>query len=82
MGLTTQYLRYVPGSAFGLVGTERCVRFVTKYSQTGRYVAAPACEFVLIWDCKRSSKVGQNKISSLSVHDLNDYKKNAILESG
>ncbi|ROT67348.1 hypothetical protein C7M84_014583 [Penaeus vannamei] len=57
MGLTTQYLRYVPGSAFGLVGTERCVRFVTKYSQTGRYVAAPACEFVLIWDCKRSSKV-------------------------
>ncbi|XP_069956635.1 WD repeat-containing protein 3 isoform X1 [Cherax quadricarinatus] len=54
---TTQYLRYVPGSVFGLVGTGRCVRFVTRFSQTAKYVAVPACERVLVWDIRRATKV-------------------------
>ncbi|CAL4083170.1 unnamed protein product, partial [Meganyctiphanes norvegica] len=57
MVLTTQYLRYVPGSVFGLVGSGQCVKFVTRFSQVAKYVAVPACENVLIWDSKRSSKV-------------------------
>ncbi|XP_042222099.1 WD repeat-containing protein 3-like [Homarus americanus] len=57
MGLTTQYLRYVPGSVFGLVGSSRCVRFVTRFSQTAKYVAVPACQHVLIWDTRRAIKV-------------------------
>jgi len=57
MGLTTQYLRYVPGSVFGLVGSGQCVKFVTRFSQSAKYVAVPACENVFIWDSKRSMKV-------------------------
>lgn len=56
MGLTTQYLRYVPASVFGVIGTARCVRFVTRFSQQGKYIAVPACELVLIWDIKRGAK--------------------------
>lgn len=57
MGVTTQYLRYVPGQVFGLVGTGRCVCFVTRFSQVGKFLAAPACERVLIWDLRREAKV-------------------------
>lgn len=56
MGLTTQYLRYVPDSVFGVIGTARCVRFVTRFSQTGKFLAVPACEHVIIWDTKRAAK--------------------------
>ncbi|XP_045592640.1 LOW QUALITY PROTEIN: WD repeat-containing protein 3 [Procambarus clarkii] len=57
MGITTQYLRYVPGSLFGLIGTGRCIRFVTRFSQTAKYVAVPACEHVFVWDIRRAVKV-------------------------
>ncbi|XP_045126628.1 WD repeat-containing protein 3-like isoform X2 [Portunus trituberculatus] len=57
MGVTTQYLRYVPGQVFGLVGTGRCVRLVTRFSQLGKFLAVPACERVLIWDLRRETKV-------------------------
>ncbi|XP_068236642.1 WD repeat-containing protein 3 [Palaemon carinicauda] len=56
MGLTTQYLRYVSSSVFGVIGKAGCVRFVTRFSQQGKYVAVPACEQVLIWDTKRGAK--------------------------
>lgn len=58
MGVTTQYLRYVPGPVFGLVGTGRCVRLVTRFSQVGKFLAVSACERVLIWDLRREAKVG------------------------
>ncbi|XP_071524074.1 WD repeat-containing protein 3 [Panulirus ornatus] len=57
MGITTQYLRYVPGSVFGLVGTGRCVRFITRFSQRAKCVAVPACENVLVWDIRKTAKV-------------------------
>lgn len=57
MGVTTQYLRYVPGQVFGLVGTGRCVRLVTRFSQVGKFLAVSACERVLIWDLRREAKV-------------------------
>lgn len=57
MVITDQYLRYVPGSVFGLVGSGQCVKFVTRFSQAAKYVAVPACENVLIWDSRRSTKV-------------------------
>ncbi|KAK7017057.1 Dip2/Utp12 protein, partial [Halocaridina rubra] len=57
MGITTQYLRYVPGSVFGVIGTSRCIRFIIKYGQAGKFIAAAACEKVFIWDVKRSIKV-------------------------
>ena len=58
MGLTKQYLRYVAGDVFGLVGTNKAnVVFVGLRGTQGRYCAAGACENVIIWDTRTAEKV-------------------------
>ncbi|GAB1867885.1 WD repeat-containing protein 3 [Camponotus japonicus] len=57
MGLTKQYLRYVPAGNANIIVSPRCnVVFVTLESQEGRFVAAAACEHVYIWDLRLGEK--------------------------
>ncbi|KAM7318199.1 hypothetical protein ACRRTK_022936 [Alexandromys fortis] len=57
MGLTKQYLRYVPSAVFGLIGSQKGnIVFVTLRGEKGRYVAVPACEHVFIWDLRKGEK--------------------------
>lgn len=58
MGLTKQYLRYVPGPLFNIIASLKSnIVFVELRTQVGRYVAAGACENVIIWDSKTGEKV-------------------------
>lgn len=58
MGLTKQYLRYSPSSKFNIIASTNCgVKFVTYEGQEGRYVAAGACEDVILWDLRLGEKV-------------------------
>jgi len=58
MGLTKQYLRYVPGPIFNVIASLKSnAVFVELRAQVGRYVAAGACENVIIWDSKTGEKV-------------------------
>ncbi|XP_063218235.1 WD repeat-containing protein 3 [Bacillus rossius redtenbacheri] len=57
MGLTKQYLRYVPAGSFNIIASARCnVVFVTLEGQEGRYVAVGACEDVIVWDLRLGEK--------------------------
>ncbi|XP_059475332.1 WD repeat-containing protein 3 [Neocloeon triangulifer] len=57
MGLTKQYLRYVPDGVFNLIADSRCnVVFVTLHGQEGRFVAAGGGESVVVWDLRLSEK--------------------------
>ncbi|KAB7499480.1 WD repeat-containing protein 3 [Armadillidium nasatum] len=55
--LTKQYLRYVPGQVFGIVGSGRCIHLITKSRQKEKYVIVPACESVILWDLRRKVKI-------------------------
>ncbi|TRY59103.1 hypothetical protein DNTS_013231 [Danionella cerebrum] len=59
MGLTKQYLRYVPSAVFGVIGCQKAnIAFVTlRGGEKGRYVAVGACEHVFIWDVRKAEKV-------------------------
>ncbi|XP_057708429.1 WD repeat-containing protein 3 [Corythoichthys intestinalis] len=59
MGLTKQYLRYVPGPVFGVIGSQRAnICYVTlRGGEQGRHVAVAACEHVFIWDTRKAEKV-------------------------
>ncbi|XP_016840721.1 WD repeat-containing protein 3 [Nasonia vitripennis] len=58
MGLTKQYLRYVPGGNINLIADSNCnIVFVTLEGQEGRFVAVGACEHVYIWDLRLGEKV-------------------------
>ncbi|TSV41637.1 WD repeat-containing protein 3 [Bagarius yarrelli] len=59
MGLTKQYLRYVPCAVFGLIGSQKAnVVFVRlRGGEQGRYVAVGACEHVFIWDVRKAEKI-------------------------
>lgn len=58
MGLTKQYLRYLPFSQFGVVASQRCnVVFLSLRNSKTRYVASGSCENVNIWDVKTNRKV-------------------------
>ncbi|XP_014476542.1 PREDICTED: WD repeat-containing protein 3 [Dinoponera quadriceps] len=58
MGLTRQYLRYVPAGNANIIASPRCnVVFVTLEGQEGRFVASAACEHVFIWDLRLGEKV-------------------------
>ncbi|XP_015181340.1 PREDICTED: WD repeat-containing protein 3 [Polistes dominula] len=58
MGLTKQYLRYVPSGNVNIIASSRCnVIFVKLEGQEGRYVATGACEHIIIWDLKLNEKV-------------------------
>lgn len=53
MGLTKQYLRYVPSSNFNIVCHPDCnIIFVTLNGIFDRFVAVGACENVIIWDMR------------------------------
>lgn len=57
MGLTKQYLRYVPAGNFNIIASPKCnVAFVTLEGQEGRFVAAGACEHIVIWDLRLGEK--------------------------
>lgn len=59
MGLTKQYLRYVPSAVFGVIGSQKGnIAYVTlRGGEKGRYVAVAACEQVFIWDVRKGEKV-------------------------
>lgn len=58
MGLTKQYLRYVPGPMFNVVASLKSnAVFVQLRAQVGRYVATAGCENVIIWDSRTNEKV-------------------------
>ncbi|XP_012251117.2 WD repeat-containing protein 3 [Athalia rosae] len=53
MGLTKQYLRYLPAGNLNIISSPRCnLVFVTLEGQEGRFVATGACEHVIIWDLR------------------------------
>ncbi|XP_050445481.1 WD repeat-containing protein 3 [Cataglyphis hispanica] len=57
MGLTKQYLRYIPAGNTNIIASPRCnIVFVTLEDQEGRFVAAAACEHVYIWDLRLGEK--------------------------
>lgn len=58
MGLTKQYLRYLPAGNLNIIASQNCnVVFVTLEGQEGRFVAAGASEHVYIWDLRLGEKV-------------------------
>lgn len=58
MGITKQYLRYIPGGNLNLIADSNCnIKFVTLEGQDGRFVAVGACEHVYIWDLRLGEKV-------------------------
>ncbi|XP_051168179.1 WD repeat-containing protein 3 [Leptopilina boulardi] len=57
MGLTKQYLRYIPAGNLNIIASQNCnVVFVTLEGQEGRFVAAGASEHVFIWDLRLGEK--------------------------
>ncbi|XP_031826213.1 WD repeat-containing protein 3 [Nomia melanderi] len=57
MGITKQYLRYVPAGNLNLIVSSTCnIVFVTLEGQEGRFVAVGACEHVFIWDLRLGEK--------------------------
>ena len=58
MGLTNEYDRYVSVGHFNVITSAECnVDFVVINHQMARFVAAAACEDVIIWDLKLNSQV-------------------------
>ncbi|CAH2106548.1 unnamed protein product [Euphydryas editha] len=57
MGLTKQYLRYVPSGTFNVIASPDCnSTHVTLNGISGRYIAVGACEHVIIWDMRLGEK--------------------------
>uniref|UniRef100_T1JD22 Small-subunit processome Utp12 domain-containing protein n=1 Tax=Strigamia maritima TaxID=126957 RepID=T1JD22_STRMM len=57
MGLTEQYRRFISGPVFGLIGNNASIIHLPKNGINDRYVAASACENILIWDLQKCEKV-------------------------
>lgn len=58
MGLTKDYLKYVPAGNFNIIASQNCnVIFVTLDGQEGRFVAVGASENIIIWDLRLGEKV-------------------------
>lgn len=58
MGVTKQYLRYVPAGKFNIVASAGCnVVFLTLEGQEGRFVGVAACEDIIVWDMRLGEKV-------------------------
>ncbi|XP_050315636.1 WD repeat-containing protein 3 [Anthonomus grandis grandis] len=57
MGLTKDYLRYIPAGTFNIISSQNCnAVFVTLQGQIGRFVAVGACEHIIIWDLRLGEK--------------------------
>lgn len=60
MGLTKQYLRYVPAGKFNIISSPGCnVQYVKIDNKAGRFVATGAAEDVAVWD----SRVAEKKLT-------------------
>jgi U3 small nucleolar RNA-associated protein 12 len=58
MGLTKQYLRYIPSGNFNIIASSGCnVVFLTLEGQEGRFVGVGACEDIVVWDMRLGEKV-------------------------
>lgn len=58
MGLTKDYLRYIPAGNFNIISSQNCnAIFVTLQGQIGRFVAVGASEHIIIWDLRLGEKV-------------------------
>ncbi|KAG6445882.1 WD repeat-containing protein 3 [Manduca sexta] len=69
MGLTKQYLRYVPSGVFNVIASGDCNSVhVSLNGVSGRYIAVGACEHVIIWDMRLGEKAqvlpGENIVVS------------------
>lgn len=63
MGLTKEYLRYVPSGSFSIIASAKCnIAFVTLDGQEGRFVAVGAAENVIIWDLRLGEKVSEKLV--------------------
>lgn len=57
MGLTKQYLRYIPSGNFNIIASSGCnVVFLTLEGQEGRFVGVGACEDIVVWDMRLGEK--------------------------
>ncbi|CAH0719479.1 unnamed protein product, partial [Brenthis ino] len=57
MGLTKQYLRYVPSGTFNVIASpDSNSTHITLNGVSGRYIAVGACEHVIIWDMRLGEK--------------------------
>lgn len=69
MGLTKEYLRYIPAGNFNIIANPNCnIVFVTLESQEGRFVAVGACEHIIIWDLRLGEKVCLLYFHDLQLH--------------
>lgn len=60
MGLTKQYLRYVPVQTFGMIASPRSnIAFMNIDSIEGRYCVVGCSETLLVWDLRTGEKVLQ-----------------------
>lgn len=58
MGLTKQYLRYVPAALFGITASTKCnIVFLDFHGTVGKMCAVGACQSVIIWDLRKGEKV-------------------------
>ncbi|XP_049869010.1 WD repeat-containing protein 3 [Pectinophora gossypiella] len=69
MGLTKQYLRYVPSGTFNVIASADCnSTHVSLNGISGRYIAVGGCEHVIIWDMRLGEKAqvlpGENVVVS------------------
>ncbi|CAF0833995.1 unnamed protein product [Brachionus calyciflorus] len=83
MGLTKQYLRYAATNIFGVIGTSRCnIKLLKFKGTTGKYAAVGACEFVFIWDLKKSEIVlklsGDKKQSEVTCIEQDENNPNRL----
>jgi hypothetical protein len=56
MGLTKEYVRYVPTNTFGVISANQSNIKLIDY-KGNQVVACGACEYVFIWDLKKSEIV-------------------------
>lgn len=58
MGITKQYLRYIPAGKFNIIASINCnVTFVVINNESGRFLAAGASEDIVVWDLRLCEKV-------------------------
>jgi U3 small nucleolar RNA-associated protein 12 len=83
MGLTKQYLRYAATNIFGVVGSTRSNLKLIKYKGVsgGKYAAVGACEYVFIWDLKKSEvvlKLASDKSSEVTYIEQDAANSNRL----
>lgn len=82
MGLTKEYIRYVPTNIFGIIGNTRCnLKLIKLRNIHGKFIAVGACEFVFIWDLKKNDcilKLSGEKSSEVVCVEQNHQNINCL----